>query len=60
MKPDPIVTYNRKYYHSGCNGTIVVTKTFNQNICFNTIIYQGMDMEYKLEDIPLNINIHVI
>lgn len=58
MIPDPIATYNRKCYHSGCNGTIVVTKTLNQHIWFDTIMYQGMDKEYKLEDIPLNINIH--
>ncbi|KAL4104068.1 hypothetical protein QTP88_019381 [Uroleucon formosanum] len=36
----------------------VVTKTLNQHIWFDTIMYQGMDMEYNVEDIPLNINIH--
>jgi hypothetical protein len=58
MKPDPITTYNRKCYHSGSNGTIVVTKTLNQHILFDTNMYQSMGMEYKLGDIPLYINIH--
>lgn len=58
MKPDPTITYNRKCYHSGCNGNIVVTKTLNQHIWLDTIMQNDMEMEFKLEDIPLTISIH--
>lgn len=57
--PQPLKTYMRKCYHSGCSGTISVTKTINSQIWIDTIIHQDENaIECKLEDIPLNIELN--
>lgn len=61
MTPQPLATYNRKCYHSGCSGTIAVTKTINSQIWIDTIMHQEENaIECKLEDIPHTIEINGI
>lgn len=57
MKPEPLAGYNKKCYHSGCNGTITITKILNKHIWIDTIMNGDNNKKYILKNIPHNIQI---
>lgn len=50
MIPHPLAEYTRKCYNNMCEGPITVTKSINNHIWIDTIMYKkGKEIECKLE-----------
>lgn len=59
IKPYSLDPYDRKCYHSGCNGTINVTKSLNNHVWIDVIFHETeINVECRLENIPRSIEIH--